>query len=148
MDSITIQKLLEFETNFVGVFARDTIPQSIPLNSGMIANTDPITRKGEHWIAFYKDQDGHCEYFDPYGLPPLHDEFEEFLSRNSTIGISWNRQQLQCIECITCGYYCVEYIKYRCNGYYLKDLLHSFTNNPYINDIIVQNRITNNFNKN
>jgi hypothetical protein len=143
MDSQTIHRLLQFNSNFLGTFARDNLPYRIRNNTGLIVNTDPKDKPGEHWVAIFKDKSGYCEYFDPFGLPPLFAEFIQFLNENSSIGIKWSQIQLQCVECITCGYYCVEYIKFRCNNFSLMDLYHSFTINPYINDIIVKNRIQN-----
>ena len=143
MDGNTINKLLRYHPEFQGVFARNTLPYFIPNNSGLIVNTDPNTLKGTHWVAIFKDMDGYCEYFDPFGIPPLYDEYMTFLNNNSSVGYRWSQQQLQCVECITCGYYCVEYLKFRFSGFTLKHLLHSFTLNPYINDTIVKNRISN-----
>ena len=141
MDEPTIHNLLKRVRNFVGTFPRDLMPNKIDYNYGLIVNTDPHYKQGQHWVAIYKDDYGNCEYFDPYGMPPYINEFIEFLSNNCENIINWSGRQLQCIDCITCGYYCVEYMKYRCNGYSLCDVYNSFTNNPYINDIIVRERI-------
>lgn len=141
MDEITINKLLKDVPNFIGTYPLDLLPTFMPLNTGLIANTHPSTKSGEHWVAIFKDKQGYCEYFDSYGLPPMHTEFLEFLSSNLTLGYNWNKKLLQCIECITCGYYCVEYIKCRSKGLNLFEILASFTTNPYINDIIIKNKI-------
>src|SRR5437868_7173964 len=143
MDGREIRKILKHVPNFKDVYARDTLPKWIGTNVGLIVNTDPIGKRGQHWVAIYRDKDGYCEYFDHYGIPPLYNEFMDFLTTNSTIGVRWSHQQLQCVDCVTCGFYCVEYIKFRCNGFTLSDLLHSFTLDPYINDVIVKNRIKN-----
>ena len=139
----TINILLRHVPNYIGVYARNTLPFYMGNNCGLIVNTDLSTENGTHWVAIFRDHDGFCEYFDPYGIPPQFDEFTEFLSNNSTIGIRVSQQQLQCVECVTCGYYCVEYIKFRCNGFSLNDLLHSFTLDPYVNDILIKKRINN-----
>ena len=143
MDGLTINTLLRHVPNYIGVYARDTLPIYMGSNCGLIVNTDLSTQNGTHWVAMFRDNNGFCEYFDPYGIPPLLDEFTEFLSNNSTIGIRVSQQQLQCVQCVTCGYYCVEYIKFRCNGFTLNNLLHSFTLDPYVNEILIRNRINN-----
>lgn len=142
MDELTVNTLLKKVSNFIGTFPLDQLPVHIPKNSGLIANTHTSDKPGEHWVAIFKDGLGCCEYFDSYGLPPLHLEFFDFIARNTSFNFNWNRQLLQCIECVTCGYYCVEYIKLRCKGLKLFDVLSLFTKNPYINDIIIRNKIS------
>ena len=143
MDSRTIKFNLRKVENFIDVFALNTLPISIPIESGLICNTDPNWKPGTHWIAIYRDKDGYAEFFDPYGIPPLHNEFIDFMNNNSTLGIRWSDRQLQCVDCVTCGYYCIEYIKFRCKNLSLNDLISSFSTDTYLNDIFVRNRIIN-----
>lgn len=144
MDSLTIDKLLHSTSKYLGTFAKNEIyNQTLPKLHGIIVNTQNRSEPGEHWVAFYKDVTGYCEYFDPYGLPPLHNEFVDFLNLNSECCFGWNNKQLQCITCITCGYYCVLYISYRCNGYTINDFLSNFTTDTYVNDDIIKNEINN-----
>ena len=143
MDGLSITKYLQYVPNFYGVFSRNTLPDHISINHGLICNTDPSDKPGEHWVAFFRDDTGICEFFDPYGLPPLYDEFMTFLNGNSTVGTEWSHQQLQCVECVTCGLYCIEYIKYRCNGFSLNTFLNSFSSDTYVNDVIIEHRINN-----
>jgi hypothetical protein len=143
MDSFTIDNLLKPVSNFIGVYARDELSSlTLGFDEGLIINTDKRDEPGEHWVAIYKENDGFCEYFDPYGLPPLQDEFYNFLSTNSKVGFGYNANQLQCVECVTCGHYCIEYIIQKCvETKSLCEIVNSFTKNPLINDIIVKQRI-------
>jgi hypothetical protein len=143
MDSRKINSLLRHTKEFIGTFARDKLPFKVSKPAGLIANTDPISKPGEHWVAIYIDETGFCEYFDPYGLPPLHIEFEEFMSNNSENGIGFNSQQLQCLTCVTCGFYCVEYIRMRCKKISFCEFLSYFTKDPYNNDLIIRRKIAN-----
>lgn len=92
MDARTIHTLLRYVRNFAGVYARNTLPQYMRTNCGLIVNTDPLHMRGQHWVAIFRDNDGYCEYFDPYGIPPLHNEFMDFLSNNSTVGVRWSQR--------------------------------------------------------
>ena len=141
MDEIVIKNLLKCSQCFRGTFARDELPETIPINSGLIANTDTSDKPGTHWVCLYRADNGYCEYFDPFGLSPQYEEFKDFLNRNSKLGFIYNNQQLQCIDCITCGYYCVSFFKYRCKGFSLYQYICSYKSDPYINEKIVRKRV-------
>ena len=49
-----------------------------------VCNTDPASKKGQHWIAICIDAKGVGYYFDSYGRFPAHGEFIWFLNRYST----------------------------------------------------------------
>ena len=52
------------------VVASDMLPRRIPKRPGIIiANTDPSTRPGQHWVAYYFT-DSCVTYFDSYGRAP------------------------------------------------------------------------------
>jgi hypothetical protein len=143
MDERTINQILINEKCFIGTFARDLLPYKVKGNKALIANTDPSSKPGEHWIAIIIKDDGTGDYFDSYGLPPMHKEFLQFLNKNCPNGWTYNSLTLQCFSCMTCGHYCIAYIKFRCNGYSYCDFVSHFSNNKYLNDDIVQNYLFN-----
>ena len=54
------------------MFARDELPLIIDkIPAIIIANTDPSTKSGSHWILFYFDNNGSVEYFDHWEKPYL-----------------------------------------------------------------------------
>ena len=111
MDGNKIRTILADTPNFVGVYARDTLPYNIKKKPfGLVVNTDESDKPGEHWIAFYFDSDGIGEYFDSYGLPPLYEEFYDYLNEYSSGGHFHNKVTLQCTTCITCGHYCILFL--------------------------------------
>ena len=58
-------------SNFLGVFARNELPSKIPtFPSGLIANTEPNTKPGQHWVAMYFLDVDKKEFFDSYAFPP------------------------------------------------------------------------------
>jgi len=134
-----IEQKLYKEPNFIGVFARNTLPREIKTRPfALICNTDLIQEPGTHWIAIYCDKNGIGEYFDSYGLPPLYTEFEHFLYRNCPNGYMHNRIPLQCLDCVTCGEYCVAYVIFRLRNRSYADFISLFTSNPNVNDKLIK----------
>src|SRR5580658_6478645 len=117
MDTKQIINELKHLPKFIGVFPRDLLPTRVKYPSCLIANTDPSSAPGEHWVAIILNRDRSGEYFDSYGLPPMHDEIIHFMNRTCPKGWTHNPITLQCIECVTCGDYCVYYLKLRSSGY-------------------------------
>ena len=132
-----IEKKLKKLPNFVGVFARNTLPSKVKLPFALICNTDLIQQPGTHWVAIYSDKNGIGDYFDSYGLPPLYPEFEYFLKRNCPNGYMHNRVLLQCFDCVTCGEYCIAYVITRLHNGSNADFISLFTSNPYNNDVLM-----------
>ena len=53
---------------FAGVFPADEVPEIIDtFPCGFVANTDPSTEPGTHWVAFYFPSREKGEFFDSYG---------------------------------------------------------------------------------
>jgi hypothetical protein len=130
MDTTTINKLLKNSKRFIGAYPRDMIPHNIKERpAGIIVNTDTSEKPGEHWIAIIIEKNGSGEYFDSYGLPPLHDDLHLYLNKMCPLGWGYNPITLQCLTCITCGHYCVFYVKLRLLGYSYCDIISLFSPN-------------------
>ena len=139
MNTLEINSLLKKYFSFVGVFSRDTLPK---ITCGtLIANTDPSTKPGEHWIAITINSDKTGEYFDSFGLPPIHDEFIKYLNNNCSFGWSYNNITLQSVTAQTCGHYCIIYATLRCRGYKHPKIMNIFTKFTFINDKIAESII-------
>jgi hypothetical protein len=109
---------------------------------GIVFNTDPSTRGGQHWICMYIDisakepKEWSVNYFDSYGMAPLAQEIKTFLEklRQQVPGIKFEmncsdvsgmctrsvRQQKKNTEC---GVYCIDFITERLTGTSWSDLL-------------------------
>jgi hypothetical protein len=138
MNTFQINTLLSDYKCFIGTFARDLLP-SKPINKlpcALIMNTDESFKPGEHWIALYLDKNS-CEYFDSFGLPPLHDEIISFLKQNKIKKILYNSNQIQSITSQTCGAYCVLFVKFKCFNLKYCDLIKVFNKNTNQNDLKV-----------
>lgn len=141
MDSTTINKLLKNYSGYLGTFPRDMLPKIQQLPATLIVNTDPSTEPGEHWIAIHIDSNGNGEYFDSYGLPPLHKEIIVFLNKYCPLSYGYNPIILQCFDCTTCGRYCVLYCKYRCNSQSFCKFLVNFSTDTYKNNVIINSLV-------
>ena len=141
MDTTRIERLLQRDPYtrdvFVGVYALDRLPRRIKQHpSAYVCNTHPHTEDGEHWVVIYVDESGQGEYFDSYGLPPLHKRFLNFLNAHCT---SWtfNDKQLQGLTSHVCGHYCVFYLLQRCRGQSMNTIVHMFGKIVEDNDVLV-----------
>lgn len=108
---------------FKGTFARDKMPQIKTRPSGFVINTDSSAEPGEHWVAILLLNNGRGEYFDSFGLPPLHKDFIIYLNQQCPEGWIWNNIALQDPDDVTCGNFCEKYIKARSLKKSLPDFL-------------------------
>jgi hypothetical protein len=109
--------------HFLGVFASDELPQRIhSFPASLVVNTDPISKPGRHWIAYYFDQQQRLDYFDSQGLPPLSGRLARFAKQNSW-DIGFCDKPLQGFHSAACGYYCIAFLALRSRGYTLKNII-------------------------
>ena len=115
MNTIEINNFLLNFKNFKGTYPRDLLPKSLEKNCGIVINTDTSQEPGEHWVAIYM-HNTNAEYFDSFGLPPLHKEIINFLDKISPNGWSYNTICFQSLHSQTCGNYCVLFLTNYLNG--------------------------------
>lgn len=115
---------------FKGVFPVDKLPTKIKKPALIIANTDPSTKPGRHWVAFYLPKVGPPEYFDSIGVPPKQKEFLTFLKKHGT-RYKFNNKRLQGALSTTCGNYCGVYLYYRAKKTSFRDFLKLFSNTDF-----------------
>jgi hypothetical protein len=137
MDTITIIKLLKTFKCFQGVYPLDKIRPCKKRPRALIINTDKSNEPGEHWVSIIIDNNGCGEYFDSFGLPPLHVELIKYLDKNCTNGWRFNPIALQSDQSTTCGHYCVLYVMFRCLGYTYDEYMAKFRPNKRDNDATV-----------
>ena len=73
IDKILIDILWGTPTTYLGIayLSRDEVPHSFNrYPSASVANTDPSSLPGQHWVAFYLLSPSHLEFFDSYGCHP------------------------------------------------------------------------------
>jgi len=137
MNSLQINSLLSEFKCFIGTYPLDLLPekQLKQRPCALIVNTDKSTKPGEHWVAIFLSDNGSAEYFDSFGLMPIHNEILMFLRKNKIKNLIYNSNQIQSITSNTCGAYCVLFVKFKCLKLKFCDLINCFSNNKYNNDI-------------
>lgn len=130
----------------VGVFAADNLPRAFVRPGILIANTDPRSKPGRHWVAMYIDDKGRGEFFDSFGMAPQVNKHRDFLDRNSFIW-TYNTYELQGYTSTVCGEYCVLYLLHKARGLSLQDFLWHYRNceSAYDNDLMTKQYFLNNF---
>ncbi len=138
MNTQQIKRTLEHNSKtakkFCGVFAADQLPKSLStFPCGFVANTDPSTEPGTHWVVFHFPNHKTCEFFDSYGQQPEHysESFKTYLEP-----FEWKRnvRKLQSSWTEVCGHYCIFYLYQRACGHSMKNIVSMFGNNTLLND--------------
>ena len=141
MNNIHLSDILSSDKHskkfFRGVYPRDKFCQLPPLilnnnryaQSHYICNLDESGLPGSHWVVVdFQRNTGKIYYFDPYGLPPIHDDVLTKLT-NDCSSLSWNTHQLQAINTTVCGQYCTIYCLLKSRGFSSNDIINKFASN-------------------
>ena len=124
---------------FGGVFAADELPKTIDtFPYGFVANTDPSTEPGTHWVSFYFPSRDKGEFFDSYGCPPEYYGFKRM--------DTWNSRKLQSSWSEVCGQYCIFYLYHKSRGYSMSKIVNLFTGDTRLNDCKVACYVKKHFN--
>jgi hypothetical protein len=147
MNTAEIDKILRSICGdmFIGVFARDRLPNTTRRPALMVINTDPVHQPGTHWTAVYIDKEGYGEHFDSLGQPP-NKTVEGYMKRYCRRWIISERQ-LQTLISRYCGHYCVFYCCYRSIGYDLNTITSWFTHDTGLNCMLVHQFVCRRLNK-
>lgn len=142
--------------NFLGVYAADLAPASLPDNAthypcAYVVNTDPSTKPGQHWVAFYSSAPSQTiEFFDSYGNKPSAYPHIR-LPTNVPAGV-YSNIAFQSKRSAVCGHYCIFYLVKRAVARWPRTLiLHTLSRFkhsvqpgiPYPQDKLVRRFVTN-----
>lgn len=120
---------------FQGVYPRDRLPRVVRHPSIFIINTDASSGPGLHWVAVSFNHFGYCEYFDSFGVPPVHSDIVDFMHRNSYHPYTYNQRFLQDLTSSACGLYVIYYVLMKSRGQSLRHILWSFSSrSQWMND--------------
>lgn len=132
----------------VWVYSRDDMPDI--LDKGFyVINLDGKAGPGTHWVSFIKANEDDVIYFDSFGFPPSTEQLDAFLHNHDRC--YHNKRQIQDIDSILCGYYCLAFFHHFLSNYqkveHPKYLLQSFaqlfTDNTKKNDAVLKKYIKN-----
>ena len=132
---------------FCGVFPSDKLPQTIDkYPCGFVANTDPSTKPGTHWISIYLSSPRKGSWFDSYGKPAefYGGAFTDFLEKQCD---EWdvNDRKLQSDWSDVCGQYCIFFLSHRARGYSMNKIVQLFGENTMLNDAKVSHFVKTHF---
>lgn len=139
MNTSQVNKALAKVSIFKGTFARDKLPAPRVRPCAFVANTDEYGKPGEHWVAIILLPNGKGEYFDPFGLPPLHKQFIVYLKKHCKKGWVYNRTTLQNPYSKSCGPFCIKFIKARANRIKFQNFLNKYSTNLSNNERKLKN---------
>lgn len=127
------------ENAWNGIFSRDKLPGKIKSKENGIVNLDLSTGEGNHWVAYFNSPDcQYAVYFDSYGLAPPP-EIYEFL-KTSGKKIIFNNNEMQKMNSIMCGYYCIHFIKEMNKKKPFHEIIYEFDTQPTdFNEKLIKN---------
>lgn len=111
------------KTFFLDVFAADQIPNHLPSKFLFIANTDPISKPGRHWVLFFRrNVNEEPFFFDSYGRSPS--SYNGFWKRFDSFRRS--KEDVQQKHTTVCGDHCLYVAKRLCSGKSLEKSLECY----------------------
>ena len=143
----------DFSKNyFIGTMARDqfiAILKDFVNKSGMIIfNTDELSKKGEHWIGFFKGEK-QIEFFDSFGrsLDNFPDIKQQLFTLFPNFKVEYNSAILQGITTTVCGDYCMFYCLLRSRFWTFSQIINVLKNihNTEIRDHSIRRMFLNNY---
>jgi hypothetical protein len=136
LSNFDLDYYLDSVNNYRGTFMSDTLPKKIKSDESCVINLDIDKNNGTHWVCVYNSpKNKHIYYIDPFGLPPSK-RIHNYL-KTSKKECLYNNQQLQYINSVLCGYYCVMFILELSKGEDIYDILSKFKFNPIENEKII-----------
>ncbi len=145
MDTSLLNRILRTDAvtikQFGGVYPADKLPTIVRHRPRIyIANTDPSSEPGKHWVSLYFPRNGPSEFFDSLGHSPRYYgwRFERALL-NEGRGYLFNGLRIQQEGTITCGQFCLYYAFHRCRGESMDKIVKRFhRHNLRLNEDIVE----------
>ena len=136
LDSYDIINLLGDCEIFGGVYSCDQIPKTIKRPVAFVVNTQPASKAGEHWQVILLREDGIGEFFDPFGLVADNKNISDYLDTECD---SWGYLPitLQHLFAVSCGLYCVNFIRARQSGLSYADVYKQFTTDLTYNELYI-----------
>ena len=129
LSNLEIDKIM-CHKNYRGTFSKDILPKTMNKNESIIINLqDYFAGNGTHWVCAYNEEkSNNVEYFDSFGLVPPNEVIKYI--KTTKKNIIYNDSQIQHIDSILCGYYCLYYIIERNKGRKANEVILDFHQTP------------------
>ena len=141
MNTYDIAEVMHMSPDFYGVVPSCEIEQFKKYNvTGLIVNTDPHNKSGQHWVGLYKEGKT-LDFFDSFGreIKEFKEPFVSIMNDfSSGLFVNTNRKQYQDYLSDTCGRWCYYYILSRICG--ITDFT-EFTNDTLKNEIELERQL-------
>ena len=141
MNSLEILQIInkddKAKEHFIGVYPRDKLPTINEYPVSFIINTQKSHESGEHWLAFYYNKNGNCEFFDSYGMHPNFYGLQNYLDKTSKTW-TFNNKCFQSLSSTYCGQFCILFLFLRSRNYKLDFIKKIFFKNTIKNDKIIE----------
>lgn len=127
-----INDYLKHSKSFIGAMPKDKL-KNVKINKkksmSCIVNLDDSKGPGTHWVCcYYKPKLSYSFFFDSFGLKPPKDVVK-FLKRFNK-PIYYNDVNIQSLDSVRCGHYCLDVIGFLDKGYNPEQILRSYTKGP------------------
>ena len=122
MNTIALQGLLmsDPKTERGHVCALNELPTRITEVPALyIVNSQPRTKRGQHWLALYIPENGPIEFFDSLERHPSYYQLD-------VMNFITNEHRYQQVGTRSCGHYFYYYLYQRCTGRSMRDILKDF----------------------
>lgn len=103
-----------FGSMFDGVFAKNQLPAGSRPNRAFILNTDTSNLPGSHWIAVVVNENK-AYIFDPLCMIPPPLRLIYWMNQRYQ-NWDYNKRQVQPIDSVACGQYCIHFLYYALNS--------------------------------
>ena len=148
MDSVQLRYALLNSLKIpIAVCAKDQLKQITYANFAIICNNQFSYEVGQHWLAFYKQNDV-VEFFDSFGMPIefYGPEFKKFVTKHGKNEIQ-SQSQFQSNASNLCGGYCLYFLIKRANqNLSYNQIISGFSlTNQKLNDSIIRKFVQRNF---
>ena len=101
------------------------MPKNDIKSGAYVINLDEYRDIGTHWVALYVNNQT-ATYFDSFGVEHIPREIMKFITRKEIIT---NIYRIQEYDSVMCGYFCIGFINFMCNGKSLTDYTNLFLPN-------------------
>ena len=143
MNTFEISEVMHLSPDFYGVVPCCIIEQFKKYNvAGLIVNTDPHNKPGQHWVGLYKEGET-LDFFDSFGreIQDFEEPFTSIMKDFSNgLQVNTNRMQYQDDLYDTCGQWSYYYILSRICG---RNDFREFTSDTIKNELELERQLNN-----